>query len=73
LYLVQAMITLLNHQGCHAGAREGSGNDGAITHEDRRRALGNGVLHELLEYVIRLILGDAGDPTAEKPAPEAGG
>ena len=71
-YLVLLMFTLLKQQGCHAGARVGSGKDGAITLGDCRRALKNEVLYDLLEYVIRRILGDAGGLTAEKRAQLAG-
>ena len=71
-YLVLLMFTLLKQQGCQAGAMKGSGKDGAITLGDCRRALRNEVLYDLLEFVIRRVLGDKGGLTADKRAALAG-
>lgn len=70
--LVLLMFTLLKQQGCQAVAMKRSGKDGAITLGDCRRALKNEVLYDLLEFVIRRVLGDAGDLTSEKRATLAG-
>ena len=53
-------------------AMKGLGKNGAITLVDFRRALKNELLYDLLEFVIRRVLGDARDLTSEKRATLAG-
>lgn len=67
-YLVLLMYSLLRLWGARQGSMKGSGEDGAITLGDCQRALRNEVLYDLLEYVVRRILGDEGSLTADKRA-----
>jgi hypothetical protein len=67
-YLVLLMYSLLRLWGAQHGSMKGSGEGGAITLGDCQRALKNEVLYDLLEYVIRRILGDEGSLTADKRA-----
>jgi hypothetical protein len=65
-YLVLLMYSLLRLWGCEHGPMRGSGEDGAVTLGDCQRALKNEVLYDLLEFVIRRLLGEAGALTADK-------
>ena len=67
-YPVLLMSTLLKLRGCEAGSMRGSGKDGAITLGDCQRALGNEVLYDLLEFVIRRVLRESGALSARKRA-----
>ncbi len=65
--MVLLMLTLLKQQECQAGAMEGSGKDGAITLGDSRRVRIK-VLYDILEFVLRWVLKDAGALTVDKRA-----
>ena len=71
-YLALLMFTLLKLRGCQARSMRGSGENGAVTLGDCQRALRNGVLFDLIEYVLRRILGEAGALSAEKQGQLAG-
>jgi len=67
-YLVLLMYSLLRLWGAQQGSKVGSGEDGALTLGDCQRALKNEVLYDLLEFVVRRVLGDEGSLTADKRA-----
>jgi len=67
-YLVLLMYSLLRLWGAQQGSKVGSGEGGALTLGDCQRALKNEVLYDLLEYVVRRIVGDEGSLTADKQA-----
>ena len=67
-YLVLLMYSLLRLWGVQQGSKVGSGEDGALTLGDCQRALKNEVLYDLLEYVVRRILGDEGSLASDKRA-----
>lgn len=71
-YLALLMFTLLKLRGCQAGSMKGSGENGAVTLGDCQRALRNEVLFDLIEYVLRRILGEAGALSADKQEQLAG-
>jgi hypothetical protein len=71
-YLALLKFTPLKLMGCQAGSMKGSGENGGITLGDSQRALRNGVLFDLIEYVLRRILGEAGALSAEKQGQLAG-
>jgi len=67
-YLVLLMYSLLRLWGVQQGSKVGSGEDGALTLGDCQRALKNEVLYDLLEFVVRRILGDEGSLASDKRA-----
>ncbi len=71
-YLALLMFTLLKLRGCQAGPMKGSGENGAVTLGDCQRALRNEVLFDLIEYVLRRILGEAGALSADEQEQLAG-
>ena len=66
--MVLLMYSLLRLWGVQQGSKVGSGEDGALTLGDCQRALKNEVLYDLLEYVVRRILGDEGSLASDKRA-----
>ena len=71
-YLALPMFTLLKLSGCQARSMRVSGENGAVMLDDCQRALRNEVLFDLLENVLRRVLGEVGTLSAEKQRQLAG-